>query len=107
MNSIKAIGGKAYQRKYVESITEFCIETLMPRMRLLDITINLSSPKGVMGYCQELEDNRTFEIEINRKLTLRKMLETVAHEMVHVKQYARRELGHDYKWRGKTYSQKK
>ena len=107
MNSIKVTGGKAYQRKYVESITEFCIETLMPRVRSLDITITLSSPKGAMGFCQELDTNREFELEIDRKLTLRKMLETVAHEMVHVKQYARRELGHNYKWHGKTYSPEK
>ena len=108
MNSIKVIGGKAYQRKYVESITEFCIETLMPRMRSLDITIKLTSLKGVMGFCQELDTNREFELEIDRKLTLRKMLETVAHEMVHVKQYARREL-HPSKhtWCGKTYNPEK
>ena len=104
MNRIEVIGGKPYQRKYVESIAEFCIETLMPRMRSLDITITLSSPKGAMGFCQELDTNREFELEIDRKLTLRKMLETVAHEMVHVKQYARRELRHNYKWCGKTYS---
>ena len=88
MNSITVTGGKANQRKYVESITEFCIKTLMPRMNTIDITINLSAPQGAMGYCLELDDNRTFEIEVDRSLTLRKLLETVAHEMVHVKQYA-------------------
>jgi hypothetical protein len=104
MNRIEVIGGKPYQRKYVQSIAEFCIETLMPRMCSLDITIKLTTLKGVMGFCQELDTNREFELEIDRKLTLRKMLETVAHEMVHVKQYARRELRHNYKWCGKTYS---
>ena len=107
MNSITVTGGKANQRKYVESITEFCIKTLMPRMNTIDITINLSAPQGAMGYCLELDDNRTFEIEVDRSLTLRKLLETVAHEMVHVKQYARREMNDfafkevHYKWKGK------
>jgi hypothetical protein len=39
---------------------------------------------------------------------MRKMLETLAHEMVHVKQFARRELhpAND-EWYGKTYNPKK
>ena len=89
---ITVTGGKEYQRKHVESIVNFCITTLMPRMRTLDITVKLCSPKGAMGYCLELDSKREFEIEVDRTLSLRKLLETVAHEMVHVKQYARREL---------------
>ena len=98
-------GGKEYQRKHVESMVEFCIKTLMPRMRTLDITVKLGSPKGAMGYCLELDTNREFEIEVDRTLRLRKLLETVAHEMVHVKQYARRELHPVHNtWCGKTYN---
>jgi|TARA_B110000977_G_C10777150_1_gene377099 hypothetical protein len=108
MNSITVTGGKSNQRKYVESIAEFCIETLMPRMKTLDISIKLCTPKGAMGYCLELEDNRTFEIELDRSLSHRKLLETIAHEMVHVKQYARRELNPTTEvWMGKTYNPKK
>ena len=108
MNQITVLGGKSNQQKYVKSISEFCIETLMPRIASLDITINLCTPKGAMGYCLELDDNRTFEIELDRTLPHRKLLETVAHEIVHVKQYARRELHpvHDT-WCGKTYNPKK
>ena len=105
---ITVTGGKPYQRKYVESITEFCIKTLMPRMRTLDIKIKLCSPKGALGYCLELDTNREFEIEVDRTQSLRKLLETVAHEMVHVKQYARRELHPSTDtWLGKTYNPKK
>lgn len=108
MNHIKISGGTASQRKYIESITEFCIKTLMPRMSTLDISIKLCAPQGAMGYCLETDSNRTFEIEIDRKLTLRKLLETLAHEMVHVKQYARRELHPVHQtWCGKTYNPKK
>jgi hypothetical protein len=58
-----------------------------------------------MGYCLELDNNRQFEIELDRTLSQRKLLETLAHEMVHVKQYARREL-HPVTdtWCGKTYN---
>ena len=100
---ITVIGGTPNQRKYIETLCEFCIKTLTPRIRTFDITVKLKRLHDAMGYCLELEDNRTFEIEIDRKLTMRKMLETVAHEMVHVKQYARKELNSDHDlWLGKT-----
>ena len=105
---ITVIGGKPKQRKYVESMVHFCIDTLMPRMRTLEIEVKLCSPKGAMGYCLETDNNRTFEIEVDRTLSYRKMLETVAHEMVHVKQYARRELHPVHNiWMGKTYNPEK
>lgn len=105
---IEVIGGKEYQRKRVQSIAEFCVKTLMPRMRTLEVTIKLKTPKGAMGYCLEGDTNRDFELEIDKTQPLRKLLETVAHEMVHVKQFARREL-HPTKddWYGKTYDPKK
>ena len=102
---ITVTGGKPNQRKYVESMAEFCIQKLMPRMRTLDITIKLKTPKGAMGYCLETENKRTFEIEIDCNQKLRPLLETVAHEMVHVKQFARREMHPSMDtWYGKTYS---
>jgi hypothetical protein len=106
--TISIKGGTKSQKKYVRSMVKFCIKTLMPRMKTLDITVRLKSPNGAMGYCLELDDNRTFEIEADHKLRMRKLLETIAHEMVHVKQYARRELHpvHDT-WCGKTYNPKK
>lgn len=108
MNIITVTGGREYQRKRVESMVHFCINMLMPRMRTLDITVKLCSPKGAMGYCLELDNKRQFEIEASNKLSLRKLLETIAHEMVHVKQYARRELHPTTDaWCGKTYNPKK
>ena len=52
------------------------------------------------------ETTREFDIEIDKNLTLRKLLTTVAHEIVHVKQYARKELTEDSTWQGKTYNPK-
>ena len=102
---ITVTGGKPNQRKYVESMAEFCVGKLMPRMRTLDITVKLNTPKGAMGYCLETDNKRTFELEIDRNQRLRDLLETVAHEMVHVKQFARREMHPSMDtWYGKTYS---
>ena len=70
----------------------------------LDITVNLCKPTGAMGYCLQEENNRTFQLEIDKTQSLRGLLETIAHEMVHVKQYARGELSADkHVWMGKTY----
>ena len=107
MNYIDVTGGKPYQRKRVESVVQFCIKMLMPRMQTLDITVKLKDLKGsAYGYCL-CEDSRTFEIEVDKKLSLRNLLTTVAHEMVHVKQYARKDLKDNYNWQGKLYNPEK
>jgi len=105
---ITVTGGKLYQRKRVKSMAEFCIKTLMPKMRTLDIHVKLCKLDNALGYCLETDDKRTFEIEIHQTQSLRKLLETVAHEMVHAKQFARRELHPSTDtWYGKTYNPKK
>ena len=82
---VEVIGGSSSQKKHTKSMVEFCAKKLMPRLHNLDITVNLCKPKGAIGFCLELEDNRTFELEIDRTQPLRQLLETVAHEMVHAK----------------------
>jgi len=45
------------------------------------------------GYCNVEDDkNKSFLISINRDLTYEKTLIYIAHEMIHVKQYAKNEL---------------
>jgi|TARA_B110000977_G_scaffold199020_1_gene285264 hypothetical protein len=105
---ISVTGGKKLQRQYAKSMVEFCVRTLMPRMRTLEVSVKLCKPKDALGYCLEADTKREFELEIDKTQSLRKLLETVAHEMVHVKQFARREM-HPEKdeWYGKTYNPKK
>ena len=38
------------------------------------------------------DNNRTFEIEVDKKLNINELVTTICHEMVHVKQYARNEM---------------
>ena len=105
---INVVGGSKSQKKHAHGMVEFCVKTLMPRMRTLDITVRLCKPQGAMGYCLETDNNRTFEIELDKTQSMRNLLETLAHEMVHVKQYARRELNPKIDcWMGKTYNPKK
>ena len=116
---IKVIGGTASQKKRVKSMVNFCIKKLMPRMYDLEITVKLKSLKkqSAYGFCmadpegsaERLDRPREFELEIERSLSMRTLLETVAHEMVHVKQYARGELYQGvriakHRWQGKWVS---
>ena len=65
--------------------------------------------KMAEGHCHPVDAERRprmFEIGINPNLSRKKMLRCLAHEMVHVKQYARGELFNHLitaKWQGKTY----
>ena len=104
-------GGTRKQRAYTKSMADFCIQKLMPKMNNLEIEINIKSfgKDSNYGYCMPTDDvsfPREFEIEINKTLKLRRLLETVAHEMVHVKQFARGELYEStrlskHRWQGK------
>ena len=105
MNDIEIVGGTKAKRDYARSMVEFCIKKLMPRMQTLDIVVKLKKlGSDADGYCLR-ETAREYELEIDRTTGLRRMLETVAHEMVHVKQYARNEMSDTvtqkkfYKWK--------
>jgi hypothetical protein len=114
--NITITGANVSQRKYILSAIEYCVNKLMPRMTNIDIYVKLKDIKDgeAMGYCladpegdAERNDRpRVFELEIHKKLPLRKLLETICHEMVHVKQYARGELYEGsrvskHRWQGK------
>jgi hypothetical protein len=113
---IRVTGGTASQKKYIPSVINFCIQKLMPRMNDLDIVVRMKDLKNdsVYGYCLALDGPRPdrprdFELEIEKNMPLRKVLETICHEMVHVKQYARGELYESqriakYRWQGKYIS---
>ena len=108
-NFVEVRGGTKKQRELVKSMALYSIKMLMPKIRTLDIEFILKKKleDDCLGQCLSLT-NREFEVELYKKQSLRRLLETVAHEVVHVKQYARRELtGDGFCWLGKTYSPKK
>ena len=109
-------GGSRSQKKHVKSMVKFCVKKLMPRMQNLEFNISIK-PFGKddsWGYCiptdyADQHRPREFDIEINNQARLRRMLETVAHEMVHAKQFARGELYESartskHRWQGKWLS---
>ena len=103
MNYISARNGNKVQNAVARSVAQHCIDKLMPRMRTLDISIlfkKIPAEENTIGTCLMQDNNRTFEIEIQKGLSFDEIVKTVCHEMVHVKQYARNEMT-DSTWKGK------
>ena len=95
-------GGTKEQKKLAKSLAEFCLNKLISS-RLsdtLDIRIvfkpTLYKKTDSYGETTYYEDSnvppKDFLIEIDSKLKMRSMLETIAHELVHVKQWATGEM---------------
>lgn len=92
MNFVMAWGSNKKKRELAEDVVNFCIEEMMPRMRTLDISIQLSRDMDKAdGYCLA-ETARQFIIEIDARLEFEDFVSCICHEMVHVKQHARKEL---------------
>jgi len=94
-------GSNMALRKLVESATWFYAEKLMGKrlMSGLEITINLKknllSKEGFEGTAIWEDDGyrpREFTIELDTTAKIRNILITLAHEMVHVKQWAKDEM---------------
>ena len=114
MNLVVAEGGNKTQRDIAEKVVDFMIGQLLPRHRTLDIEIQLKNlnDENAVGYCMMEENNRQFTIEVDRKLGIKELVTTICHEMIHVKQYARKEMD-DWsgkglaRWKGKTFNAEK
>lgn len=81
--------------KYLEEGCRYFLRTLLPRVRVMNIDIVYRDfyEMGVLGFCFQ-NDVRDYEIQICRTCHEDRegKLLTLAHEMVHVKQYYQREL---------------
>ena len=91
MNTVAAFGDNENVCILAEDVVNFCIFKLMPRMRTLDICINVDEELEIFGYCLAV-DKREFVIDVKGNASAIEFIETLCHEMVHVKQYARGEL---------------
>jgi hypothetical protein len=92
MNHVSAWGATKKKRELAEDVVNFCIEELMPRMKTLDITVELSRDMDKAdGFCLA-ETKRQFILEIDSRLNYDDFVSCICHEMVHVKQQARGEL---------------
>lgn len=109
-NLIEVTGGKKSQREVAHKVVAFMIKKLMPRLKTLEITIELKTiPQRdkAWGLVEIQDNNREFIIELEKKLCLYDFVTSLIHEMIHVKQYVRNELkdeGLTVFWKGEDCS---
>jgi len=104
MNTVMAWGDNQNLCALAEDVVNFCITQMMPRMRTLDICIEVSEDTDICGYCLAV-DKREFVIEVSNSISKLEFISTLCHEMVHVKQYARSELDINGKMSYKTHEE--
>jgi len=106
-------------KKEVITAINFYASLLMRKAFADKLTINVRYENkkvmgGYQGFIEFLDDNhrpKEFLISLKKDLPKRKQLITIAHELVHVKQYAKGELkylfkGGQDKWQGKIIPRK-
>lgn len=105
-------------RKIIDQACNYYLGLMMPRhaynrLRLHIHFKNRKGMKGDEGTCLVLESDRRntpyeFELEINRDNNTKTILFNLAHELVHVKQFALRELDENQtKWFGRHVDDEK
>ena len=110
--NIKILGKAKHMCKAeIKFATAFFANYLMGERlaKNLDIEIRFENLGNLEGVCNPVDAEkkpRMFEIGMRPNMQRYKLLQCLAHEMVHVKQYARGELSNELitaKWQGKTY----
>lgn len=86
-------GGTKSQRKYAYSMADFVCNKFNINPDIEISFCRLTNDRS-LGGCVQLDDHE-YEIDIKRSLRMRDMLTTLAHELVHVKQYELGQLDHD------------
>ena len=110
---VDVVGAKSTRlRNKLISAAYFYLKDLKVSNRFnLDVVIRLTQ-SDVDGYCDYNydESDKEITIELNKFLSDEELLLALAHEMVHAKQYVKKELrtvnGFNY-WKGATFSQTK
>ena len=106
MNELLIYGGRKKERELAERVVGWCVKKLMPRMKTLEITVSFEKIEAY-GYCMEEDSNREFTVTIRKGLPIAELIGTIVHEMIHVKQYARKELRNvngKTMWKTKDYT---
>jgi len=110
MRELNITGGRKKQRQVVEDVVKWSIKKLnLHRIRTLNLTFSIKSLKSLYGQLEQLDDKRReFSVVLDKNADTKDLIRTVIHEMVHVKQYIRKEMdsevvGSRMRWKSKTY----
>lgn len=81
-----------YENSYLKAATEFFVKKLLVGKRYkINIVISNKKDLDACGYCDNLDygrNPRNFKIEVHNNMTKQETLETLAHEAVHIAQWA-------------------
>ena len=89
-----------------DTAIRFFYNKLLPKVNNIEINLCLENNIESDAFCTQIEP-KCFIIELYKKLPITEQLKCIAHEMVHVKQFFRRELrcvGHMIIWKNQTFS---
>jgi len=98
---ISITGGSAKLKDLAESITRYSAELLLDKKLIKKLTVDIEFSRTLLkedGMLAEIDfDDRTnkpreFTITVDSTVPLRRIMESIAHEMVHLKQYAMGEM---------------
>ena len=110
MRELNITGGRKKQRQVVEDAVKWSIKKLnLHRIRTLNLTFSIKTLKSLYGQLQQLDDKRReFSVVLDKNVDTEDLIRTVIHEMVHIKQYIRKEMdseivGSRMRWKSKTY----
>lgn len=83
-------------------VTRLCKELRIHRLRNREIIVRFKSKmaEDAWGYCHG--NTHDIEIEINRTISFDDQMQTLAHEMVHAKQFLRKEFDGN-NWKNRNY----
>jgi len=112
-------GGTKHQKEIIVKTIEFCAERLNLKKRKFNLVVKVKdlTKNEYYGVCSMNHDAKKKEIviELEKKNTLMEMVRTVCHEMIHCKQYVKKELTEFYDakknewryfWRGTEWTKK-
>lgn len=104
-------GGNKKQRSLIESIVTEMAPIILGRIHnSIDVDFKIKRNLDADGWCEWMDDNlrpREFKIEVRAEQSIPDLILTICHELVHVRQMAKRELyeifrpNHMRVWKGK------
>ena len=110
MRELNITGGRKKQRQVVEDVVKWSIKKLnLHRIKTLNLTFSIKTLKSLYGQLEQLDDKRReFSVVLDKNVDTKDLIRTVIHEMVHIKQYIRKEMdseivGSRMRWKSKTY----
>ena len=110
MRELNITGGRKKQRQVVEDVVKWSIKKLnLHRIRTLNLTFSIKTLKSLYCQLEQLDDKRReFSVVLDKNVDTKDLIRTVIHEMVHIKQYIRKEMdseivGSRMRWKSKTY----